>query len=161
MAGVTAIVQLLRAGAHPEMASRFMVNIKVMMEQAEPLILPIAAEALGLLARISSAVTHNFVEQQLAAALEWLSMSAESRRHLAAVLMLKELALNAPTIFHGQVSSFLTKIWGGLKDESRETRLVAADALGACLQLLGQRPDQQMRGSRTINSPHSCFGTDG
>lgn len=138
-----AIVQLVQTQSDPETCSRFMVYIKVIMEQAEPCTMQIASQALGLLAQNSSAVTHNFVEQQLTAALEWLSLSNESRRHTAAALILKELALNAPTIFHGHLNSFLTKIWAALRDENRETRAVAAEAFGACLQLISQRIDHQ------------------
>lgn len=39
----------------------------------------------------------------------------EARRH-ASVLVLKELAVNAPTLFYSYVQQFFDSIWGALRD---------------------------------------------
>jgi len=39
----------------------------------------------------------------------------EARRH-ASVLVLKELAINAPTLFYSYVQQFFDSIWGALRD---------------------------------------------
>lgn len=55
------------------------------------------------------------MDGELKRALEWLHQSEryEPRRY-AAVLILKELALNAPTLFNVHVAGFVSDIWVAL-----------------------------------------------
>jgi len=63
------------------------------------------------MAQASGTLTAVFVELEVKKALEWLQDAKhESRRH-AAVLVLKELAENAPTLFYVHVSSFFDLVW--------------------------------------------------
>lgn len=57
------------------------------------------------------------VEFEVKRSLEWLQEREryEPRRH-AAVLVLKELAQNSPTLFYVHVSSFVDLIWVALRD---------------------------------------------
>lgn len=74
--------------------------------------------ALGHLARAGGALTVDIVQFQVKEALEWLDQEdkGSERRRLAAVLVLKELARNTPTLFNAYVDGFLENIWTALRD---------------------------------------------
>eukprot|EP01132_Coremiostelium_polycephalum_P002833 gene2833-3519_t len=100
-----------------------------------------ASKSLGRLVRTSSTgtLTAECVEFEVTRALEWLSGDRyETRRH-AAVLVLKELALNSPTLFYVHVNSFIDSIWVALKDNKVVIREGANDALRACFDLIAER----------------------
>ena len=70
---------------------------------------------------------------------EWLHHSHSDRRHLAAVLILKELALNTPTLFNVHVTAFLDHIWCALYSPKLEVREAAVLALRVCLHDVSKR----------------------
>ena len=59
------------------------------------------------------------------------------------MLVLREMAQNAPTLFYPYVSQFFENIWVALRDSKVVIREGAADALRACLELISQRESQQ------------------
>lgn len=81
---------------------------------------------------------------QIKQALAWLHPSrtggerAEVRR-LAAVLILREMAENAPTVFNVHVPVFIDYIWTGLRDPKIAVRERAVLALRACLKVVEKR----------------------
>ena len=90
-------------------------------------------------------VTAEIVDEEMKKALVWLSPKEqldESRR-MAAVLILKELAINAPSLFYVHVSTFFDLIWTALKDSKLAIRAGAAEALGAALELTASRKTRQ------------------
>ena len=101
--------------------------------------LRLASRALGHLARSGGSLTVDFVEFEVTRALEWLQSDRFENRRLAAVLVLKELAENAPTLFYVHVHTFFTHIWAALRDPDVEIRVCATDALSACLRLIMDR----------------------
>lgn len=79
------------------------------------------------------------MEFEVKRALEWLSGDRhESRRH-AAVLVLRELARNSPTLFYAYVPQILELIWIALRDPKVTIRESAADCLSSCLEIISQR----------------------
>eukprot|EP01080_Neovahlkampfia_damariscottae_P002252 gene2252-2426_t len=108
----------------------------------------LVARALGKLAKASSTtssktLTAELVEFECKRALEWLEGFKEKHkdegRRYAGLLVLKELAENAPTLFYAHVSSFLIHIWKGIKDSNLETREASILALRAVLALVSER----------------------
>ena len=61
------------------------------------------------------------------------SSSATDHRRLTAVMMLKELADNAPVVFNVHVPVFVSAIWFALRDPRRDVREHASLALRSCL----------------------------
>lgn len=98
------------------------------------------AKALGRLARVgaSGTLTAEWVEFEAKRALEWLQHKEDAKRY-AAVLVLRELADNAPTLFYAHVNSFLEFIWIALRDSNLTIREGAGEALRAVLQLMSER----------------------
>jgi FKBP12-rapamycin complex-associated protein len=79
------------------------------------------------------------MEFEVKRALEWLSSDRhESRRH-AAVLVLRELARNSPTLFYAYVPQVLDLIWTALRDPKVTIRESAAECLSSCLEIISQR----------------------
>ena len=102
--------------------------------------LRLAARALGHLARAGGPMTADFVEFEVKRALEWLQGGDryEARRH-SAVLVLRQLADHAPTLFYQHVPTFFSSIWMALCDPKYEIRESAAKALCSCLALVRHR----------------------
>lgn len=57
----------------------------------------------------------------------------------AQVLVLKELATNAPTLFYMHVPGFLKAIWAGIGDPKQMIREAAIENLRACLLIISER----------------------
>ena len=106
------------------------------LSASDPAVQRKAAKALGRLARASGTLTADYVEFEVTRALEGLSSERyEARRH-ASVMVLKELALNAPTLFYVHVPAFVDLIWVALRDAKLPIREGAIEALRACLEVM-------------------------
>jgi len=119
----------------------------------------------GRLAQASGTLTAVFVvEFEVKRALEWLQDVKHESRRYAAVLVLKELAENAPTLFYVHVSSFFDLVWyclssfllkqscphahfilcsrSALYDYNLSIREGAVEALHAALALISERENR-------------------
>eukprot|EP01132_Coremiostelium_polycephalum_P005602 gene5602-6970_t len=113
--------------------------LRIGLSSNDHTVMQMASKALGRLARSSGTLTAECVEFEVTRALEWLSGERfEARRH-AAVLVLKELAQNSPTLFYVHAGSFVDSIWVALKDTKVAIREGAVEALRACLELIAER----------------------
>lgn len=108
-----------------------------------------ASKALGHLARAGGTLAADIVEFEVKRALEWLEVDRSEQRRLAAVLVLKELADNTPTLFNVYVDTFLDHdhIWVSLRDPKLAIREAAIEALRGCLALIAKRASR-MRAQR-------------
>lgn len=103
-----------------------------------------AAKATGQLARSSGTLAADFIEYEVQKALEWLqdeSCPANEKEHrrYASALILKELILNAPTLFNPYIPAFLDHVWIILRDPRAFIRHTAIEALAACLEIIHNR----------------------
>jgi FKBP12-rapamycin complex-associated protein len=106
----------------------------------------LVTRTLGRLAKASASTTSKtltaeWVEFESKRALEWLEgdRHKDDGRRYASVLVLKELAENAPTLFYTHVSNFLIHIWNGIHDPSIDVREGSIQALRAVLALVSER----------------------
>jgi FKBP12-rapamycin complex-associated protein len=128
------------------------------------------SRALGHLAAKGGAVIADTIDFEIKRALEGLTGERQENRRLASVLVLKELAHNAPTLFNVYVAEFLDKIWTALRDPKEQVRSGAVDALRACLTLILERQssmrlqwyykiyDEAIKGLRQ-SSPENIHGS--
>ncbi|KAG2232165.1 hypothetical protein INT48_006039 [Thamnidium elegans] len=124
-------------GLEPESnANRFHNYLQHMLPHHDQQIMVPAAKALGRLAVSSTTLTADLVDTQVEHALEWLQ---GDRSRLAAVLVLRELAVNAPTLIYAYVPRILDLIWVALRDSRNVIREYAADCLSQCLEIVQQR----------------------
>ncbi|MCO5588585.1 hypothetical protein L7F22_042542 [Adiantum nelumboides] len=72
-------------------------------------------------------------------ALRWLREERVESRRFAAVLILKEMAENAPTMFNVHVPEFVDAVWVALRDQKLHVRERAVEALRACLCVIEKR----------------------
>ena len=122
-------------------ANRFHNYLRIMLPYNDAQVMIPAARALGRLAVSSSTFTAESVDTQVEHALEWLH---GDRSRLGAVLVLRELAVNAPTLIYAYVHRILELIWVALRDSRQIIRENAADCLSECLDIV-QRRETPMR----------------
>ncbi|KAL8683312.1 MAG: hypothetical protein Q9186_000695 [Xanthomendoza sp. 1 TL-2023] len=95
-----------------------------------------AARALGHLAVPGGALTAELVESEVQSALEWLQSDRQESRRFAAVLVVRELAKNSPTLIYSFVAPVLDCIWVAVRDQKVLIRETAAEAVGACFEII-------------------------
>lgn len=76
---------------------------------------------------------------QVRRGIQWLAAPRQEHLRLAGVLILRQLAENAPAIFNVHVRSFIEVIWNPLRDSRQHVREAAVAALRACLVLVEKR----------------------
>lgn len=66
---------------------------------------------------------------QVKRSLEWLHGEGAGNKRYAAVLILRQMAENAPAVFNVHVRSFIEIIWAGLRDPKVHVREASVAAL--------------------------------
>ncbi|KAH7665067.1 Non-specific serine/threonine protein kinase protein [Dioscorea alata] len=127
-------------GESASKVSKFSSYMRTVFEvKRDPEILILASRVLGHLARAGGAMTADEVERQIKNALDWLRGDRIEYRRFAAVLILKEMAENASTVFNVHVPEFVDAIWVALRDPTLAVRERAVEALRACLRVIEKR----------------------
>lgn len=127
-------------GENASKVSKFSNYMRTVFEvKRDPEILVLASKVLGHLARAGGAMTADEVEFQVKTALDWLRGDRVEYRRFAAVLILKEMAENASTVFNVHVPEFVDAIWVALRDPTLAVRERAVEALRACLRVIEKR----------------------
>ena len=98
-----------------------------------------AARALGHLAIPGGALTAELVEAEVQSALEWLQSDRQEARRFAAVLIIRELAKNSPTLLYAFVPQVFDCILVALQDPKVLIRETAAEAGGSCFEIIAAR----------------------
>ncbi|KAL2912121.1 phosphatidylinositol kinase-related protein kinase tor1 [Polyrhizophydium stewartii] len=148
LGGIAALDKLIDIDGGEEnltKVTRFANNLRVVLPGSEPRITVAACSALGHLASVTGTLTTEFVEFEVKRALEWLQGDRNEARRFAAALIIKELALNAPTLVYVYVPQIVDLIWVGLRDQKVSIREAAAQSLSECLALVQVRENQNRR----------------
>ena len=139
LAGIALIDELIeiKNESNETLIIRFANAFRILFQQSpshsDPIVLEMAAKSLGHVARLGNTLTTDIVEFQVKQAFEWLSSDQHEKRHLAAVLILKELAANTPILFHVYMPTFLDHIWVAIHSPRLEIRESGISALRVCL----------------------------
>ncbi|KAF5842966.1 armadillo-type protein [Dunaliella salina] len=98
------------------------------------------ARTMGRLVKSGGAMASDIVDLEVNRALSWCDPrdSTEAKR-LAAVMLLREMAEQAPAVFNVHVKAFIDAIWCPLRDARVFIREAAVQALKACLCLVEMR----------------------
>ena len=94
---------------------------------------------MGHLAVPGGALTAELVEAEVSSALEWLQTDRQETRRFAAVLIIRELARNSPTLLYAFVPQIFDCILIALRDPKVLIRETAAEAAGACFEIIAAR----------------------
>ncbi|CAD6506377.1 BgTH12-07303 [Blumeria graminis f. sp. triticale] len=124
--------------------TRFTQCLRTVLKSKDLLPMQPAAVALGKLCRPGGSLISELVESEVKTALEWLQSDRVEERRYSAVLVLRELARNAPTLMYAFVGLVFDQIWVGLRDQRLLIRQTAAEAISASFQIIRER-DQSMR----------------
>lgn len=137
------LVDLFNAESSDQNIIEFAHALAKVLERAsnsDALLLRAATKALGHLVSTGGTPLIEFVEEyHMKPAMTWLENDSYMIRRHAAVMILKELAVNAPSIFYRYVDTFFEVIWPAMNDSKAQIRESAADALQASLALIHQR----------------------
>lgn len=124
--------------------TRFTQSLRTVLRGKDIVPMQPAAVALGKICRPGGALISELVESEVKTALEWLQSDRVEERRYSAVLVLRELGRNAPTLMYTFVGLIFDQIWVGLRDQRLLIRQTAAEAISACFQIIRER-DQSMR----------------
>lgn len=124
--------------------TRFTQSLRTVLRGKDLVPMQPAASALGKICRPGGSLISDLVEAEIKTALEWLQSDRVEERRYGAVLILRELARNAPTLVYGFVGLIFDQIWVGLRDQRYLIRQTAAEAISACFQIIRER-DPAMR----------------
>jgi FKBP12-rapamycin complex-associated protein len=128
---------------------QFANTVRPVLEKSnDPETLRASAKALGNLTRVSTraggTTLIELVERSIIKpSLKWLE--EDSSKRFAAVLILKELAENNPTLFILHADEFFHNIWLAVHDTKEAVREGAADALRESLKLLQARDSKNRK----------------
>ncbi|KAI1164449.1 TOR kinase [Nemania serpens] len=124
--------------------TRFTANLKTILRGKDIVPMQPAAVALGKLCRPGGSLISELVESEVKTALEWLQSDRIEEKRYSAVLVLRELARNAPTLMYTYVGLIFDLIWVGLRDTRNLIRTTAGETVCACFRIIRER-DQEMK----------------
>jgi serine/threonine-protein kinase mTOR len=122
--------------------TRFASYLRSVLRGNDTTAMIIAARALGRLAMPGGTLTAELVESEVKTALEHLQVDRQENRRFAAVLVLRELARNSPTLLFVWVPQILEVIWVALRDPKVMIRESAAEAVSACFEIMAARDSE-------------------
>ncbi|KAK5939777.1 phosphatidylinositol kinase- protein kinase tor1 [Knufia obscura] len=140
--GIYALDQLIHCDAidAAQKASKYSNYLRAALRSNDAAVLDAASEALGHLARPGGAFTAELVEAEMTSAFEWLQPdSKQESRRLAAVLLIRELAKNSPTLVYGFIPQIFELIWNAIRDPKDNIRRAAAESVSACFGVMVAR----------------------
>ncbi|KAK5092938.1 phosphatidylinositol kinase-related protein kinase tor1 [Exophiala xenobiotica] len=121
-------------------ASKYSNYLRAALRSNDAAVLDAASRALGHLARPGGAFTAELVEAEMTSAFEWLQPdSKQESRRLAAVLLIRELAKNSPTLVYGFIPQIFELIWNAIRDPKDNIRRAAAESVSACFGVMVAR----------------------
>jgi serine/threonine-protein kinase mTOR len=119
--------------------TRFASYLRTAMKSNDNQVLVEAATAVGRLAKPGGPLTAELVESEIQSCLEWLQSDRNESRRFAAVLLIRELARNSPTLLYGFIPQIFELIWVALRDPKVGIRETAAEAVSECFEIIAAR----------------------
>eukprot|EP00667_Euglena_gracilis_P000062 EG_transcript_62 len=140
LAGIAAIDVLLEVELNATQMAIFGSYLRLAIINSDQGSVPAVAAVLGRLVKYGGILTADVVDREAKKALDWLeSPDTKEAKKYAAVVVLRELASNAPTIFYNLLDSFTSLIWSAVRDPSQQIREAAAESVRAVLEIMAER----------------------
>ncbi|KAL2265936.1 hypothetical protein VTJ83DRAFT_5288 [Remersonia thermophila] len=124
--------------------TRFQQYISIILRGKDLTPMQPAAVVLGKLCKPGGSLISDLVDAEMHTALEWLQSDRVEERRYSAVLVLRELARNAPTLMYPYVGFVFDQIWIGLRDPRHRIRTTSSETVSACFKIIRER-DQEMK----------------
>eukprot|EP01091_Cochliopodium_minus_P017517 TRINITY_DN6892_c0_g1_i1.p1 TRINITY_DN6892_c0_g1~~TRINITY_DN6892_c0_g1_i1.p1 ORF type:complete len:683 (-),score=171.14 TRINITY_DN6892_c0_g1_i1:157-2205(-) len=112
--------------------------LRVCLSGNDPTVLKLSSKCLGELSKIENTLVTDCIVFELGLAIEWLRDNYEFRR-LAAILILREVSINASTFFYRFIKDYFDGMWPTLRDSKPEIFEAAREVLRESLKLVGER----------------------
>lgn len=119
--------------------TRFAGALRTILRGTDTAAMIVAARVLGRLATPGNPLTAELVDSEVKSSVESLNADRQENRRFAAVLTLRELAVNAPTLLYQYVPGILESIWGAVRDPKVLIRESTAEALRNVIDIVGPR----------------------
>ncbi|GLD98608.1 hypothetical protein PINS_up007325 [Pythium insidiosum] len=146
MGGIAAmdeLVELFIAERNDQTIIEFAHSLTKVFEKipaADSATLRVASKALGHIVSTGGTSLIEFVEDyHVKPALEWLANDTYHVRRHAAVMILKELSVNAPSTSFRYIDRYFDIIWSAFWDGRVVVRVSASESLQTCISLIQQR----------------------
>ncbi|EEB07941.2 phosphatidylinositol kinase Tor1 [Schizosaccharomyces japonicus yFS275] len=141
LGGIIAIGKLIEVESEGDVTNltRYANYLRMTLPNTNFHSMEVCAQVLGNLAATGGTIAADFVEFEVQRAFEWLQGDRNEPKRMAAVLVLRELAIHSPTLVYVYVSDIFPNLWAALRDPKPVIRETAADALGATLDVVCQR----------------------
>ena len=141
--GIIAVEQLIAFSGDDsaQKTTKFSNYLRAALKSNDNEVLVYASRALGRLAVPGGALTAELVESEVKSALEWLQSDKQESRRFAAVLVIRELAKNSPTLLYSFVPQILDSIWIAVRDPRVLIRETASEAIATCFDILKLRDE--------------------
>uniref|UniRef100_H3G802 Serine/threonine-protein kinase TOR n=1 Tax=Phytophthora ramorum TaxID=164328 RepID=H3G802_PHYRM len=166
MGGIAAmdeLVELFIAERNDQTIIEFAHSLTKVFEKipsAEPPMLRVAAKALGHIVSTGGTSLIEFVEDyHVKPALEWLKNETFHVRRHAAVVILKELSINAPSTSFRYMDKYFDFIWSAFWDSKLVVRVSASESLQSCFMLIQQRESNRKTSwyNRALDEAEGAF----
>lgn len=166
MGGIAAmdeLVELFIAERNDQTIIEFAHSLTKVFEKipaADTPTLRLAAKALGHIVSTGGTSLIEFVEDyHVKPALEWLKNETFHVRRHAAVMILKELSVNAPSTAFRYMDKYFDFIWSAFWDSKIVVRVSASESLQSCFSLIQQRESNRKTGwySRALDEAEAAF----
>lgn len=144
--GILAIVSLVALEGNVTRLGRFANYLRAIIPHPDVSLTEMVAKAIGQLALCEGTYTAEYVEFEIKRALEWLG--GNEHKKLAAVLILRELAIHTPTLFYQPFQQSFDNIFTAVRDPKPLIRERAVSALRACLRLVAERENKETVNTR-------------
>ncbi|XP_059477089.1 serine/threonine-protein kinase mTOR [Neocloeon triangulifer] len=141
LGGISAMICLIKGdvGKINTRISRFANYLRNLLPCTDINVMHMAVKTMGQVALVSGTSTTEYFEFEIKRAFEWLAGDRNEHKRLAAVLVLRELAVSMPTFFYQQVQQFFDLIFNGVRDPYKTIREGAVEAIRAALVVTAQR----------------------
>ena len=161
--GIIAVEQLISFNGDDsaQKTTKFSSYLRAALRSNDNEVLVYASRALGRLAMPGGALTAELVESEVKSALEWLQSDRQESRRFVAVLVIRELAKNSPTLLYAYVPQILDSILAAVRDIKILIRETASEAIESCFEILAARESEVSEQWFNYMYKEACSGLKG
>lgn len=147
LGGISVVDKLVDADTGEEVftkMTRFANYLRGVVITSDTLIQRKAAKTIGRLSSMGGSLVGELVDFEVKRSIEWLQSDRQETRRHAAILQIKAIGENNPTLLYAYVGQILDNaIWAALRDPKLMIRDDAAEALRVLLDIINKRESTQ------------------
>lgn len=147
LGAITVVDKLIDADTGEEVSvrmTRFANYLRTVVLSPDTLIQRKAAKTIGRLSSMGGSLVGELVDFEVKRSIEWLQSDRQEIRRHAAILQIKSIGDNNPTLLYAYVGQILDNaIWAALRDPKLVIRDDAAEALRVLLEIINKRESTQ------------------